>query len=63
MRPFKTILKLRLARALAIPRPIPLNEPVTMATLLVDLRIEKIVLGGDEGFFDVVKSFHRMKIC
>ena len=41
VRPFKTILKFLLARALAIPRPIPLNEPVMMATLLVDLEIRK----------------------
>jgi len=31
------MLKFRLANALAIPKPMPLSEPVTIATLFVDL--------------------------
>jgi hypothetical protein len=37
--PFKTIWKFLLANECAIPRPIPLKEPVTIATRVADLNI------------------------
>lgn len=44
-----------------MPRPMPLKEPVTMATLLVDLYSHDNHVLGDEGFLDVAQALHFTK--